>query len=325
MSLINPGYPALSALAFAALLSIAACESPTPPDTIQGYIEGEYLYIASSLAGTVETLHTRRGAQVAAGDLLFSLDSTPEEAALRETEKRLTQARAALEDLYKGRRPTEIQSIQAQVSQADAALTLAESELARMLTGLPAGAATTQEIDRVRTTRDQAAQQAARLRADLETAQLGARADQIAAAQANVQAHEASLARAEWDLGQKRLSAPEAALVFDTLYRPGEWVAAGRPVVSLLPPANIKLRAFIPEPRIGSVHIGDTVQVTVDGAPTPVKGRVTFISPQAEYTPPVIYSRQSREKFVFMIEAVFEPGDAATLHPGQPVDVKLGP
>jgi len=96
-------------------------------------------------------------------------------------------------------------------------------------------------------------------------------------------------------------------------------------VVSLLPPPNIKVRAFVPEKQIHTLHQGDGVQVIVDGAPGPLAGRISFISPRAEYTPPVIYNRENRSKLVFMIEVTFEPQVAATLHPGQPVDVRLGP
>ena len=112
--------------------------------------------------------------------------------------------------------------------------------------------------------------------------------------------------------------------MFDTLYREGEWVAAGRPVVVLLPPQNIKVRTFVPEPLLATIHYGDRVQVTVDGVREPFIGTVSYISPHAEYTPPVIYSQGTRDKLVFMIEAVFDPQIAAGLHPGQPVDVLFG-
>jgi HlyD family secretion protein len=65
------------------------------------------------------------------------------------------------------------------------------------------------------------------------------------------------------------------------------------------------------------------VQVFADGAREAVAGKVSFISPRAEYTPPVIYSRENRSKFVFMVEALFEAGVAERLHPGQPVDVRF--
>ena len=108
------------------------------------------------------------------------------------------------------------------------------------------------------------------------------------------------------------------------MYRQGEWVPAGRPVVALLPPSNLKVRAFVPETQLQALHLGDSVQVIVDGLPGALAGRISFISPRAEYTPPVIYNRENRAKLVFMIEVTFDPQVAATLHPGQPVDVRLG-
>jgi HlyD family secretion protein len=126
-------------------------------------------------------------------------------------------------------------------------------------------------------------------------------------------------------LSQKSQTAPAAGLVFDTLYRPGEWVAAGRPVVALLPPENVKVRAFVAEARVGAIHPGDPVRVALDGVPRALPGKVSFISPQAEYTPPVIYSQESRGKLVFMVESVFDAAIAANLHLGQPVNVLFGP
>src|SRR5690606_9925764 len=136
----------------------------------------------------------------------------------------------------------------------------------------------------------------ARLKADLETGKLGARADQIAAAEANVEALEAAVAQVQWNLDQTRQTAPSSGVTYDTLYRQGEWVPAGSPVVSLLPPENIKVRFFVPEPLVGGLQVGDEAHVYVDGVAAPLAGRVSFVSPRAEYTPPVIYSRKSREK-----------------------------
>jgi HlyD family secretion protein len=300
----------------------AGCER-TGDGKVQGYVEGEFVYVSSSVAGTLETLHVARGALVKADEPLFELENTPQIAVRDEAAQRLSQARASLEDLTKGKRPSEIEAVTAQLQQARAALDLAEKEFVRQEGLIRDDATTPQELDRARSTRDQARQQVAQLEAELKTAELGARSDQIAAAQANVRALEAALAKAQWDLSQTRQASPQAGLVFDTLYRPGEWVAAGRPVVALLPPANIKVRAFVPETQVGTMHAGDAVRVTVDGVPEPVLGRISFISPKAEYTPPVIYSRSSRSKLVFLVEAVFDPNVAASLHPGQPVDVEL--
>jgi HlyD family secretion protein len=303
----------------------AGCSNSDPTNLVQGYVEGEYVYVASPLPGALESLSVQRGTQVKEGDPLFALDSAAEQAARDEAERRLAQARANLEDAKKGKRPTEIESIKAQLKQARAALKLAESEFSRheALMSVP-GATAELEFDRARSMRDQQRQRVAQLEADLTTAQLGSRSDLVIAAEAEVRAREAALAKAEWDLSQKRQRAPKAGLVFDTLYREGEWVAAGRPVVALLPPQNIKVRAFVPQAKIGTIHLGDQVAVSMDGVAQPLIGTVSFISPRVEYTPPVIYSRESRDKLVFMIEATFDPQVSADLHPGQPVDVRVG-
>jgi HlyD family secretion protein len=294
------------------------------PARAQGYVEGQYIYVASSLPGTLTALSVERGDQVQSGDSLFALDEVPEKAALDEARQRLAQARATLEDLQKGKRPTEIESLEAQLRQAQAKLALSEKEIERQSNLFSQGAVTAEALDQARSVCDQDRHRVQQIQADLETARLGARNDQIDAARANVQSLEAALAQSQWALDQKTQFAPKAGLIFDTLFRPGEWVPAGRPVVVLLPPGYIKVRAFVSETLLGGLHVGDSVQVFVDGAAEPSPGRMSFISPKAEFTPPVIYSRESREKLVFLVEIVFEPEIAARLHPGQPVDVQLG-
>ncbi|MGA7105192.1 MAG: HlyD family efflux transporter periplasmic adaptor subunit [Candidatus Deferrimicrobiaceae bacterium] len=311
-------------LAVFCLLALpAGCGRPAS-DRVQGYVEGEFLYISSPYPGQLASLHVERGAQVKAGDPLYALESVPEKPARDEAARRLAQARASLADLKKGRRPTELASMEEQLEGARASLVLSEKELSRQQTLFRTGAVPQQAVDRARSAHDQDRHRVAQLESDLKTARLSARPDQVDASEANVRALEAALTRAEWDLSQKRQAAPQTGRVFDTLYRPGEWVPAGRPVVVLLPPQNIKVRAFVPQARIGTVHLGDPVLVAVDGVGEPFRGRVSFISPRAEYTPPVIYSRESRAKLVFLIEAVFDPETAARLHPGQPVDVRFG-
>ena len=310
-------------LAAASVAMLASCDPP-PSGRVQGYIEGEFVYVASPLAGQLEKLSVERGAQVKKGEPLFALDSISEKAARDEAERRLMQSRSSLADAKKGKRPTEIESLDAQLKQANAALELSEAELKRQDQLVKSGATSANDLDKARSTHDQNRARVAQLEADLKTAKLGSREDQIAAAEADVRAREATLAKAEWDLSQKKQAAPQDAQVFDTLYREGEWVAAGKPVVVLLPPPNVKVRAFVPQARIGNVHAGDVVRVFVDGETEPFAGKVTFVSPQAEYTPPVIYSRESRDKLVFMIEARFDDATAAKLHPGQPVDLTFG-
>ncbi len=180
-----------------------------------------------------------------------------------------------------------------------------------------------QAVDEARAARDRDQAHVAELQAELETARLGARADEIEAAEAEVTAARAQLAQAEWRLDELSQAAPKAGLVFDTLYRPGEWVAAGAPVVSLLPPENVKVRFFVPEPRLGAIAVGDVVQVRCDACAPDLSATISYISPDAEYTPPVIYSREMRAKLVYLVEA--RPRQPTALRPGQPVDVTLPP
>jgi HlyD family secretion protein len=140
---------------------------------------------------------------------------------------------------------------------------------------------------------------------------------------AMVESQQGALDKAKWSFDQKQQFAPTNAFVQDTLYRQGEWVAAGNPVVVLLPPENLKVRFFVPETALAQIKTGRSVEVSFDGASKIYSATVNYISTQAEFTPPVIYNRENRAKLVYMIEAKFSPADASDLRPGQPVDVKL--
>jgi len=131
------------------------------------------------------------------------------------------------------------------------------------------------------------------------------------------------LAQADWRVGQKSVVAPNAGLVYDTMFRVGEWVAAGSPVVRMLPPENIKVRFFVPQTVLGMLTIGRRVSLHCDGCAADLPAAITFVSPQAEFTPPVIYSNETRSKLIYMIEAHPSAADAVKLHPGQPLAVRL--
>ena len=251
------------------------------------------------------------------------MEETPERAEREEAWRRVDQASAELEDAKRGLRPSEIQTIQAQLEQAKASLILSGFELERQKKLITANVTSRRDFDVAQANYDGDRQQVAELEATLQTARLGSREDQITAAQDNLLAQQAALARADWNLSQKKQFAQEAALVNDTLYREGDWVPEGNPVVVLLPPKNVKVRAFVAQEMIGRVRLGSSAKILVDGVRVPFPGKVTFISPRAEFTPPVIFSRQMREKFVFMIELSVDPETAMKLHPGQPVDVQL--
>jgi HlyD family secretion protein len=259
----------LSALA-AALF--AGCSHNSSGDA-QGYIEGEYVYIAAPLGGALTNLSVARGESVKSGQMLFELERGSEASALDQAGKNLASANASL------------------------ALSESVFQRRKKLRDTPSAVVSAEELDRARAERD----------ADV----------------AQVAAQQAALDKAKWAFDQKQQFAPANATVQDTLYRQGEWVAAGNPVVMLLPPANIKVRFFVPQEMLPRIKTGDTVNVSFDGGKHAYVATINYISTQNEFTPPVIYNRENRAKLVYMIEAKFSPADAADLRPGQPVDVKL--
>lgn len=295
------------------------------PAGYQGYVEADYVRVGVPLAGTLELLAVRRGDRVEAGDLLFALDDTAERAARDQAAAEFMRAKALLADLEKGDRPEEIAALLAEKRQAEADLALSRAELARQQKLFDTGVIAESRLDTARSTYRRDAARIAQLEAEIETARLGGRSDAIAAARAAIEAAEANLAQAEWRLAQRSAAAAGPALVADTLYAEGEHVAAGQPVVSLLPPGNLLVRFFVPETAFGGIAVGQRLTVTCDGCAAPIAATVSFVSPEAEYTPPVIYSESRRDKLVFMIEArpVDAAAEIATLHPGQPVTVTV--
>ncbi|KFG98896.1 hypothetical protein GQ56_0100050 [Burkholderia paludis] len=312
-------------LALAATVALlAGCGRSTDDGaTYQGYVEGEFVYLSSSQSGTLTQLAVERGQAVAAGTPAFSLEAVSEAALLRQAQHQLAAARAQLADLQTGKRPPEVAVTQAQLAQAAAQAARAAAQLARDERQYAAGGLSQQQLDDSRTSARTTAAQERELRHQVDVAHLPGRAQQVAAQAAQVEAAQAAVADAQWKLDQKRVAAPAAGRVYDTLYRVGEWVPAGNPVVQMLPPQNLKVRFFVPEAAIASLAPGRTVAIHCDGCAADVPARITYVSSEAEYTPPVIYSNESRTKLVFMIEARPAMADAPKLHPGQPVAVRV--
>ena len=305
------------------LASILGSCADQGSDVLHGYAEGEYLRVASPIAGQLARLSVARGHTVKRGDLLFTLEQNNEAAGRRQAEGQLRQAQAQHRNLLSGKRPEEIDTIRAQLAQAEASLRLSEGNLERQ-EELNRGKFVSREaVDTARSARDRDQARVGELNAQLAAARLPARLDEIKAAEAATAAAREALAQADWRLEQKSLRAPQDAQVTDTLYVLGEWVPAGSPVAALLPPGNIKVRFFVSERTLGSVKIGQKVILQCDGCSDTIPAAVTYIAPQAEYTPPVIYSRDARAKLVFLVEALPTPEQAVRLHPGQPVEVRL--
>jgi HlyD family secretion protein len=314
--------PASLVSAAACALVLAACNRGGD-EPLQGYAEGEYVRIAAPIAGQLARLNVVRGSAAKAGDPLFTLEQENETAARQEAEERVRHAQAQLANLQKGRRPEEIDAIRAQLAQGEAGLKLSAANLLRQEQLVRSNFVSKERADEARSARDRDRERIKELQAQLATARLAARPDEIRAAAADLEGARAALAQADWRLAQKSVRAPQDGIVTETIYVQGEWVPAGSPVISLLPPQNIKVRFFVPEKILGTIRIGQSVSLTCDGCKSQIKAPVSYIAPQAEYTPPVIYSKENRAKLVFMIEARPIPSEAVLLHPGQPVEVKL--
>lgn len=317
-----PHLPRLAPLAaLVCATALTGCGNDAPAGW-QGYVEGEFVSVASPFAGRLERLSVERGQQVAGGAPLFVLESDDERAARQQAAEQLRAAEAQLADLKTGKRPVEVEVSRAQLAQAQAAAARSAAQAKRDQSQYDIGGISRAQLDESLATARSDAARVRELQRDIDVARLPGRNAQQAAQAAQVEAARAALAQAEWKLSRKTVAATQAGLVYDTPFRPGEWVPAGSPVVRMLPPANIKVRFFVPEETVGALRNGQAVQMRCDGCGAPVPLTVTYVSSQAEYTPPVIYSNETRRKLVFLVEARPGASDAPRLHPGQPVEVR---
>ncbi|WP_150698136.1 HlyD family secretion protein [Pandoraea terrae] len=302
-------------------LALAGC-APKPDNVYQGYVEGEFVYVATSQAGRLDRLAVKRGQDVAAGAPLFALEATYDAAAQQQARDQLAAAEAQLHDIETGKRPAELDVTRAQLAQAIAASDRAATQWKRDEVQYAAGGISREQLEASRADARTSAARVSELQSSLAVARLPGREAQRQAQAAQVAAARAALAQADWTLDQKRVAATRAGRVYDTMYREGEWVPAGSPVVRMLPPQNVKVRFFIPEAVLGRLKTGQGVRIRCDGCAA-IDAKITYIANDAEYTPPVIYSNDSRGKLVYLVEAYPGGADAMKLHPGQPVQVTL--
>jgi len=302
--------------------ALAAFGFGTTPPHYLGYVEGETTLVSPPVAGRLVARPIQRGDRVAKGDRLYVIDTTQAEAEVSRATATLAEFQARHDNLLTGKRSDELDVIRAQRREAQAGLAMAKRELERQTDLLSRNVAS-------RRSHDQAAAQVSELRARISSldareraANLGARESEVAAAAAMIEQSQASLARARNRLSELMPVAPEDALVENTFFNVGEWVPAATPVVSLLPASRVKLRFFVPEEDVSKARMGRPVSFTCDGCPADLRANVIYISPRAEFTPPVIYSQSARTKLVFMIEARPEAVPAqVALAPGLPVTV----
>lgn len=311
-----------SLLLGATVLAVSACSAPTT-SSWTGYVEGEYLYISSPLGGRIEQLQVQAGQEVTQQAPLFTLDKEAELASVEEANARALAAKAQALNTEKGKRQEEIAITKAQLASAEAQAALAQNELQRQQQLVAQGFISKAKMDDAATAVKLSSARVTELKAALAVAQLPARNDERTAASANATAAEQVVKQIGWRAKQKTEIAPQAGIIADVFFRGGEVVSPGQPVLSLLPPGNVKLRFYVPEAELASIKPGQQVQIHCDGCAENINATISRIATQAEYTPPVIYSNAQRAKLMFLVEARPDPAQAKALHVGQPIDVRL--
>lgn len=313
--LLVGGLVAVAAVVVAVLIAVPRLGETR---TLSGYVEGEPLYFAAPVAGTVRTLSVVRGQEVAAGQPLFVVDPAQVRAQHDQAAAEAAAAAAQALDARKGQRPVELAVLEANIAAAEARAREAQADLRRIEPLVKQGWYAPARLDDARAAAQAADAQARAARRQRDAAALGAREDQIRAADARVAQAAAAVQGAQARLEDVAPRAPAKARVEDIFFHAGEWAPANQPILSLIPDEQIKLRFFVPERELSAYRVGRTVRFSCDGCPDGLTARIAFVSPRPEFTPPVIYSREARDRLVYLVEA----RPSARLNPGQPVDVE---
>jgi HlyD family secretion protein len=286
--------------------------------TLSGYIEGEPLYLAAPVAGSVRAVYVVRGAEVNAGQPLFVVDPQQLQAQRDQAAAELAAAKAQAQDARKGQRPVELAVQDANVAAAEAEARDAAIQYRRVQDLARAGVNSQAQLDDARKASHAADARLAAARNQRGAAALGAREDQVRAADARVSQAQAALAGAEARLADASPKAPSRARVEDVYFQQGEWANANQAILSLIPDDRVWVRFFVPERSLAAYRIGDRVHFTCDGCAAGLTAQIAYVSPRPEYTPPVIYSREARDRLVYLVQA----RPSVRLNPGQPVDVE---
>lgn len=300
-------------------LALGGCTGTEAPEAHIGYVEADWIYVASPQAGWIVEQPVHEGMDVEAGDILFRLDTQAQEAALAEANARIAQSGAQARNMSTGAREAEIRALQARLDEARARLTKAEADKTRILPLVERGLEPQARGDTVSAEADMAAAAVAALTQDIAVARQAARPAEREAADALTVSAEAARDSAAYRLSQRTVTAAVPGRVEGVFLKTGEYANPGAPIVALLPVDGLKVRFFVPQAQLPEVSLGQPVTIRADGLPASIEATVSYISSTAEYTPPVIYSKGSRDKLVFLVEA--RVATSTGLKPGLPIEV----
>ena len=298
---------------------LTGCDADPDAARAIGYVEVEWHYVAAPQSGWIVNRPAREGLRVSAGDLLFELEHDKEAAALHEAEYRVSQAEAESRNQQSGAREPELARLEAQLDEARAQLERAAAERVRVRPLVERGVEPSYRGELVEANYRAAQAAVSAAEKAITIARLPQRENMIEAGAAAVAATQAAREVAQLRLEDRRIRAGTSGRIEDVFYRAGEFARAGEPVVAILPDDGLYVHFFVPERDLSSIDLGDRVQVSADGLEQTLEAEVTRISTRAEFTPPVIYSNEVRDKLVFLVEARLSPG--VPVHPGLPVNV----
>ena len=321
----------------AALAALTACRQPAPSNTIRvsGHVEATEVSVAAEVGGRLVDLQVAEGDRVEPGDLVALLDTRDIELQIGRVGAERAAADAQLRLLEAGARPQDIRQAEAQVdaATADAAaagveLRAAETDFKRFEALLQANAGSEKQRDDARARVDVAREREGGARDRIRAAEevvsrlrAGAQPEEVEAARARVAAIDAQLAVFEKIRGDATVVAPVAGIVTQALADAGEVVAPRMPLLVVTDLDHAWANLFVPEPLIPRLVLGQAADVLTDAGDT-LAGTVTYISPQAEFTPRNVQTADERSKLVYRIKVAVD-NSAGVLKSGMPVDAEL--
>ena len=311
------------------LLAGLACSNGRDNNVISasGTIETVEVNVASKVAGQVLSLSYKEGARVAPGDLLAVIDHASLDIQLRQAEAGVRLAEAQLALLVKGARSEDIRQAEAALTQADSALKIAADDAARMRELFKTGSVTSKQRDDAEARLTVSSAQQSSAAAALGKLRRLARPEEIQAAEARLAQARAGAELLAKTIADCTITAPAGGIVTHKAVEAGELVTPGETVVTLADLASVYVMIYVTEIEIGRIKLGDGVDVRIDAFPERAfPGKITYISPEAEFTPKNVQTKEDRVKLVFGVKVEIENKDGL-LKPGLPADadVRVGP
>jgi HlyD family secretion protein len=289
-----------------------------------GTVEATEADLGFQASGRIESIAVREGERVAPGQELAALDAVELRARRAGVEAQLNGARALLAELERGARPEELRQARAAEAAAREKVEEAERLAARTRALEEGGAVSRESLDQATSALQVARAQHAQARAQLELVQRGARAERMDAQRAVVRQAEAAVAQADAALANATIRAPFAGIVTVRHRQPGETVAAGAPVLTVLNPDDRWVRIYVREDAIGRVAVGQRAEIRTDSEPDRAyTGQVTYIATSAEFTPRNVQTAEERVKLVYAVKVSVTDDPRLALKPGMPADVRL--